>query len=143
MTEKPKQKQRSRYPVASFDPRMIETLLKAARGETVKFTFPSLKAARTFQTRLHTLRSRMKAEDDPRYDICCRAKTSLRNADGSGFVSGQSNAGPRQLWVVPRDIEYDELFKTAEIEAPTDIVLERDPLDDIPDGPYGSQEVKK
>lgn len=129
---------KSRFPVASFDPRMIETLLKAAKGQTLKFKFPSIKAARAFQTRLHTLRSRMRAEQDARYDVICRATTSLRNEGGSYFVKGQSQEGPKELWVLPRDHQWDATFKSAGVEATEGTSISDDPLDQM-EGPHSDE----
>lgn len=129
---------KSRYPVASFDPRMIETLLKAARGQTIKFRFPNIRSARAFQIRLHTLRSKMREEKDPRYDIICRGTTSLRNDGGAPFVKGQSNDGPKELWVLPRDYQWDTTFKQAGVEASEEATIIDDPLDHI-EGPQSDE----
>lgn len=130
-------KPRSRYPVSSFDPRFIETLMRAAKGETIKIDFPDIKAARAFQNRIQMLRSQMKREEDDRYSILTRATTSLRNADGSKFVRGQSDAGRRQLWIMPRDIEFDDVFNSIGVEKPPELseTVGHDILDDLPDGP--------
>lgn len=128
---------KSRFPVSSFDPRFIEALLKAAAGDTTVFSLPSLKAARAMQSRFNLLRSRMRAENDARYDIVCRATTSLRNADGSSFTRGQSQDGPKQLHILPRDYQFAKVFSEAGVApAPTLTQAEgHDILNDIPDGP--------
>lgn len=111
---------KSKYPIESFGPELMEVLLKAGKGETVTLEFPARKDARRFQMRLHQLRGRMRALDHPDWKIVCRARTSLK------WVGGADE--PATLTISPYDSEFGDVLKKAGISKP---VLPSDPLKEV------------
>lgn len=122
---------KSKYPIESFGPELMQILLKAGRGETVVLNFPHRKDARRFQQRLHMLRGRMRELKHELTDVVARARTSLRYEGGP--------EDPATLTVAQYDSEFADVLKEAKIEraeGPTTSgvaapKLDHDPLEDL------------
>ena len=72
-------KPKTKYPIESFGPQLMEALVKGGR-EKVMIPFEGEDGKRTahgFQRRIHTLRQRMREESHPDYLIATRARVSI------------------------------------------------------------------
>lgn len=118
MTTLPKTK----YPIESFGPELMEFLLSVGRGKTLVLSFPQRKDATRFRMRVHMLRQRMRETDHPDYKVAAKARLSLRWEDGKGPND------PATLTGRPFDTEFKDVLKSAGVLAPT---LPFDPLDEI------------
>lgn len=123
---------KSKFPIESFGPELMQILLKAGRGEKIVLDFPHRREARRFQMRLHMLRGRMRELNHPDYITVTRARTSLKGEGGPD--------DPATLTIYQYDSEFRDVLAKARIEGGTKVEtstgivaprLDRDPLEDL------------
>lgn len=118
MSTRPK----SKFPIESFGPELMEFLLKVGRGATVTLSFPRRKDATRFRMRVHMLRQRMREADHPEYKMAAKARLSLH------WENGKGPNDPATLVGKPFDSEFADILKTAGVGAPE---LKTDPLNEV------------
>lgn len=123
---------KTRYPVESFGPELMAVLLKGSREKVIlKFEGAEgagKKQAHAFHRRIHTLRSKMREEDHPDFNLAARALVSIfwgarATQEGGDKVPvewASDIAGKRGAIIVlrPRDSEFDDILKQAGVEVP-------------------------
>lgn len=106
---------KTKFPIESFGPELMEVLKRAGRGEEITIPFPTRSLAKRFQMRLHMLRQRMREESHPEWKIVMRARTSLRADD----LSPVGKNKPATVTIYPHDAEFSEALTKAEVKAPS------------------------
>ncbi len=117
----------SRYPVSSFGPELMETLLQGAVKE-VRIPCPDQKTMQYLQMRIQMLRGAMAREGHPKYELSTRARTAR---------DWNREKGPDVdcvLIVRPHDSQFSDILSRAGI---TSSQAARDILDEsaIPETP--------
>jgi hypothetical protein len=122
MTETPKIKKnwRSRYPLASFDPRIPALLKKAVlhtADKPIKITFNLPKDCYKFQQRLYQFRGRAREDKHEEWEIFCRShiikqgNTLLLFAQDSQYNDAFAQAGLVEDEEHPVSITEGDLFE--------------------------------
>jgi len=117
MTER---KTRTKYPLESFGPELLELLRRVGRGETLAIPFKTRRLAKTFQRRIWMLKNRLREADHELWPIASRVRTSIRFA-------GKADE-PETVTLHPYDSEFKEAISAIGVEAPK---LDHDPLEDV------------
>lgn len=106
---------KTRFPLSSFGPELMIALTKGGReGLTLKFK--TRKMAHRFQIRCNTLRSRMRQEGHPDYQIASRAVVSLVFGEKIGRKDDPYGEREAHIIIRPRDSEFGEALKNAGVK---------------------------
>ena len=116
--------QKSRYPVSSFGPELLATLLKGS-VERVEIPCPSMRVMMALQMRIQMLRGAMARENHEQYALVTRARTS-RTWDKEKDPKGDRTS---VLVIQPNDSQFTDLIKKAGVDVTT---THRDLLEDQP-----------
>jgi hypothetical protein len=122
---------KTREPLESFGPELLEILLRAAKGESITLSFPTAKMAHTFRRRLYTLRRRLADERPEEYKIVCRAEVGpVTQPDEEGKLGPLK---PATVTLRLKDSEFKEIIAEAKTEKGpiTAPALEADPIADL------------
>ncbi len=114
-------KPRTGFPVSSFGPELMALLLKGAR-EPVELTM-SWRRANYLRKRLNHLRSQMRKENHPAYELAARAKvriivppgTDIRRTNSGNSIPRDSES-PTIVRVSPHHEEWTDLIKAAGVD---------------------------
>lgn len=105
-------KPKTKEPLESFGPELVEIMLRAAKGERITLTFPTAKQAHTFRRRLYTLRRRLQDDRPDVYAIVCRCEVGVpKQAENN-----QGPIRPATITLRVKDSEFSEVIKNAKTE---------------------------
>lgn len=107
--------QKSRYPVSSFGPELLATLLKGAT-ERVEIPCPSMRVMMALQMRLQMLRGAMGRENHEQYPLVTRARTS-RTWDKESDPKGDRTS---VLVIQPNDSQFNDILTKAGVTVTVD-----------------------
>ena len=105
-------KPKTKEPLESFGPELLEIMLRAAKGEKITLTFPTAKQAHTFRRRLYTLRRRLQEARPELYTIVCRCEVGPPVQD----PNNQGPIRPATITLRLKDSEFDEVIAAAKTE---------------------------
>lgn len=128
------ERRRTKYPLESFGPELIEAMKKAALG-VVRVRFASKRKAHVFQQRIHMLRGRMERANHPDFKLVAKVRTSLlygTKADPSWPDRGSRDMEqPAIVELKPYDIEFISELREAGV-----ISSDKSPTLDISEEEY-------
>lgn len=105
-------KPKTKEPLESFGPELLEIMLRAAKGESITLTFPTAKQAHTFRRRLYTLRRRLQDDRPEVYAQVCRCEVGAPK-------QAENNQGPIRPATITlrlKDSEFSAVIAAAKTE---------------------------